>query len=389
MSTFALMTAGAGQALAVGPAPSDPGAPAVQYAVADLGTLGGTNSSAAATDDDTVVGSSQTAGDAATHAFAYNRHTRTMTDLGTLGGTSSNAIAVDGPFVVGMSGLPDGAADHAFAYNLRKHRLTDLGTLGGTSINVTGLSGHTVVGSSSLAGDQVTHAFAYNLLTHTMTDLGTLAGPLGSSSATGISGSIVAGNSVPPGGPVTTEHGFAYNLDTRTMTDLGTLGGTFSTASAVSGHTVVGQSRTAGNAALHGYAYNLLTHARTDLGRSLMISQLVSGNTAVGGDSLLSSTFDLTTQAVVRIGPGNGVTEVSAIKGDLIVGNVFASNSFAFAFDMKTGAFTNLPALGGLNSTASQSSCSGIVVGKAALPPPGPFTANGPFHAAIWVTHTA
>ncbi len=250
VSTFALITAGAGQALAAGPAPADPGTPAVQYTVADLGTLGGTNSSAAAADDDTVVGTSQTTGNAATHAFAYNRHARTMTDLGTLGGT-------------------------------------------------------------------------------------------------------------------------------------------FSTASAVSGHTVVGQSRTAGNAALHGYAYNLLTHARTDLGRSLMISQLVSGNTAVGGDSLLSSTFNLATHAVISIGPGNGVTEVSAIKGDLIVGNVFASNSFAFSFDMKTGAFTNLPALGGLNSTASQSSCSGIVVGKAALPPPGPFTANGPFHAAIWVTHTA
>ncbi|MDJ0344144.1 hypothetical protein QMK19_26410 [Streptomyces sp. H10-C2] len=383
---FVLLSMGAGQVLTAVPAAADSGARVVGYAVDDLGTLGGTASSAAAIDNATVVGTSQITGDATTHAFAYDRHTRTMTDLGTLG-TFSRAIAVEGPFVVGVSGLSDGGPVHGFAYDLPKHTMTDIGTLGGSSISITGLSGHTIVGSSSLAGDLVTHAFAYNLVTHTMTDLGSLAGPSGTSSAADVSGHFVVGTSSLPGGPATSRHGFVYNLLTHTMTDLGTLGGTISTATAISWPVVVGQSRTAGDASLDGYAYNLLTHTRTDLGRSLMISQLVSGKTAVGADSLLAFTFDLTTHAITRIGPGNGVTEVKAIKGDLIVGDVFAPNSFAFAYDVKTATFTKPASLGGLNSVALQSGCHGIVVGSAALPPPDPRTANGPYHAVIWVPH--
>ena len=71
--------------------------------MSDLGTLGGTDSTANSINDrGAVVGFSYTANDAATHAFVYS-HGR-MTDLGTLGGQDSVAAAInDEGAVVGAS----------------------------------------------------------------------------------------------------------------------------------------------------------------------------------------------------------------------------------------------------------------------------------------------
>ncbi len=79
----------------------------------DLGTLGGTDSVANSINDNgSVVGTSETANDAATHAFVYS-HGR-MTDLGTLGGRDSLAAAInDNGAVVGTS-LTSTSAVHGF-----------------------------------------------------------------------------------------------------------------------------------------------------------------------------------------------------------------------------------------------------------------------------------
>ncbi|MEU2775499.1 hypothetical protein ABZ646_21795 [Streptomyces sp. NPDC007162] len=381
-----LLAAGAGPAYGADAPPAGPATPSVRYAVRDLGTLGGTRSEATAIDGSTVVGSSLTNGDATEHAFAYDLRRHTMTDLGTLG-DSSRATGVAGDHVVGESDLSAGGPTHGFVYDLRTRRLVDIGTLGGSRTHVTGLDGDTVVGTSSLPGDAVTHAFAYSLRTRTMTDLGSLAGPSGTSTAAAVSGATVVGSSSLPDTPDTT-HGFAYSLRTGTMTDLGTLGGGSSTANDVSGATVVGQSRTAGNS-LSGYAYDLRTGVRTDLGFHFLIAQLVSGNTVVGGDSLLSSTYDLTTRTIATIGSGRGVTEAKQITGNFIAGDNFAPNSFAFVARADNGAFTYLASLGGLNSAAAQVDRHGVVAGSAALAPTDPVAVNGPFHAAVWVPHPA
>ncbi|WP_157858013.1 hypothetical protein [Streptomyces durhamensis] len=383
-----LLAVGAGPAYgadAASAASGASGAGSVQYTVRDLGTLGGTRSEATAIDGNTIVGSSRTSGDTAEHAFAYDLRRHTMTDLGTLG-DSSKATGVEGDYVVGESDLSTDGPTHGFAYNLRTHRLVDIGTLGGSSTNITGLSGDTVVGTSALTGDAVTHAFAYSLRTRTMTDLGSLAGPSGDSTAAAVSGAIVVGSSSLPSTPATTKHGFAYDLRTRTMTDLGTLGGSSSTANDISGSTVVGQSRTAGNG-LTGYAYDLRTGIRTNLGTHFLAAQLISGSTVVGGDGLLSSSYDLVTHTSAVIGSGRGVTEVKQIAGNVMVGDNFAPNSFAFVARVD-GDFTYLASLGGLNSSATQVNRHGVIAGSAALPPADPVTANGPFHAAVWVPHT-
>ncbi|MEU9391950.1 hypothetical protein AB0D86_18350 [Streptomyces sp. NPDC048324] len=387
LAAAGLLAVGAGPAYGAGLSPAGPAAGSVRYAVHDLGTLGGTRSQATAIDGRTVVGASLTSGDSAEHAFAYDLRRHTMTDLGTLGG-SSRATGVEGNLVVGRSDLSPNGPAHGFVYDLRTHRMVDIGTLGGSRTDITGLDGDTVVGTSSLPGDTVSHAFAYSVRTRTMTDLGSLAGPSGRSSAAAVDGPLVVGTSTLPDTSASTTHGFAYNLRTRTATDLGTLGGSSSTAGDISGSIVVGQSRTAAGS-LAGYAYDLRTGIRTDLGPRFLTAQLVSGTTVVGGDGLLSSAYDLTTHEITMIGSGRGVTEVRQIARNVVVGDNFAPNSFAFVARVDNGDLTYLDSLGGLNSSAAQINTRGVVAGSAALPAADPVTANGPFHAAVWVPRPA
>ncbi len=165
------------------------------YAVSDLGTLGGSASQAYAINNRAlIVGSSVTA-DGGSHAFLFSNGSMTdlgirsslsvatavnasnqlagyyyngdynalwtggkMTDLGTLGGKDSSARGVNGSDqVVGYAYLASGTF-HAF---LRTGgTMLDLGTLGGDysyayAINDAGQ----IVGAAALSGNTRTHAF--------------------------------------------------------------------------------------------------------------------------------------------------------------------------------------------------------------------------------------
>ena len=133
----------------------------------NLGTLGGTWSTAAAINNAGQVVGTSARGDGKLRAFLWARGT--MTGLGTLGGSRSEATDVNAQGdVVGWSYLkgdpkvhPDADAPIAHAFLWRAGRMVDLGTLGGADSRAFGINdkGH-VVGTSTTA-DGATHAFLW------------------------------------------------------------------------------------------------------------------------------------------------------------------------------------------------------------------------------------
>jgi len=125
----------------------------------DLGTFGGTNSYPGAINNSgQVVGSAQTVAKTY-HAFLYSGGT--LGDLGTLGGASSEAAAInDARQVVGRSQTAS-EAYHAFLFS--SGIMIDLGTFGGTESAAVGMNGSgQVVGWADTPGDIVSHAFLYS-----------------------------------------------------------------------------------------------------------------------------------------------------------------------------------------------------------------------------------
>jgi probable HAF family extracellular repeat protein len=129
-----------------------------KYVITDLGTLGGTSSSAVDINNHgQVTGSSATAS-GQTHAFrtGANRTIQPATDdLGTLGGTSSSGEDInDAGQVAGSSS--NGANTRAFrsSANLQPIALTDLGTFDGTANSFgTGINTYgQVAGEAHVAG---------------------------------------------------------------------------------------------------------------------------------------------------------------------------------------------------------------------------------------------
>jgi len=228
--------------------------------IIDLGTLGGTSSSAEGNNaSGQVVGFSETStGD--DYAFLYSNGT--MTDLGTLGGSDSysDAYGINASGQVVGEWATSTGDDYAFLYS--NGTMTDLGTLAGynwvfsvaTGINASGQ----VVGYFLPSTLAYYHPFLYS--NGTMTDLGTLGGPDSSAMGINASGQVVGDSETSTGD----DHAFLYS--NGTMTDLGTLGGSDSYSDAYGindAGQVVGYSETS-NEWNHAFLYSNGT--MTDLG---------------------------------------------------------------------------------------------------------------------------
>lgn len=223
LTTFALMSAWA-----------------QHYAVTDLGTLGGTNSSAYCLNNHGAIVGDAMLPDGRTHAFAFTNGV--MLDLGTMGGTNSHAYGINNQgHIVGMADLTSGM-HHGFLTTNGPGGFTmmDLGTLDGTNSAAFAINDYdAIVGQADLSSG-LSHAFVWTNLASGMMDID--AGDSSSSAGYGMNGS----NQVT---------GFAHFNGTMSafttaagtmgggMSNMGTMGGGASVAYGIGNHgTAVGAS---------------------------------------------------------------------------------------------------------------------------------------------------
>ena len=197
----------------------------------DLGTLGGTSSHARAVsaDGSVIVGDSRTAA-GFIRGFRWTQ-AGGMVEIGTLGaGTTAFGVSADGSVVVGNSSLISGEG-RAFLWT-QAGGMINLGAFGGVSSVARGVSadGLVVIGQSTTPTSGHYAAFRWTTATG-MVDIGSLGGNISSANATNIDGSVVVGSSFLANG--VDNHAFRWTQASG-MVDLGTLGGTVSSASCVS-----------------------------------------------------------------------------------------------------------------------------------------------------------
>jgi probable HAF family extracellular repeat protein len=229
----------------------------VRYNVIDLGTLGGSRSSAMAINNRGQVAGESFTADGQSHAFLYSGGS--MTDLGTLTGTAygySVAYGINNlGQVVGVSSAANGR--HAFLYS--NGTMTDIDTLGNTDSVGREINDHgQITGEIAPVGSQ--HAFLYQ--GGVMTNLGAY-----SSAGRAINNAgVIVGNSM---------YGHFAKYDNGWV-DLDPDSTIYSDASDINDLEVIVGYYQAGSSSQHGFVYS--NGVRTDLG---VLGSGMSGATAI------------------------------------------------------------------------------------------------------------
>jgi len=179
----------------------------------EIGTLGGSDSTANAINNQGVVTGGALTANNAWHAFRYDESLG-MRDLGTLGGSSSVGTAInENGHVVGYADTVDGNY-HAFVDN--GIAMLDLGTFGGKNSYATGVNANGYVVGAAQLPNGYRRAFLYKPGSG-MIELPTLGGRV--SVATGINNAgIVVGASEMP------DHSWhAFMYDGKRVIDIGAM----------------------------------------------------------------------------------------------------------------------------------------------------------------------
>jgi len=214
-----------------------------------------------------------------------------FSNLGTLGGVDSYALAInDAGSIAGSAGVRSGDA-HAFLAS--NGHLTDLGTLGNSSWSAAyGVNNSNQVTGYSTTPDGAFHAFRWDESAG-MVDIGTLGGNSYGMAINDLGD--VAGSSASPQGFL---HGFVWSGGM--MKDLGTLGGGSSSAYGINGSGfVVGSSYVPESANTHAFLWmgsgllDLNSLVPIDSGWELNAAYGINGNGQIVG----SGTFQGQTRA--------------------------------------------------------------------------------------------
>ena len=314
--------------------------------ITDLGTNGGTTSiaNAVSADGSVVVGKSTLSTYVSFHGIfmfqpnhAFRWTAAGMADLGTLGGSESTAVAVsaDGAVVAGQSDLANGRY-HAFRWTAAG--MVDLGALDGSYSYVTGISadGAVLVGDVRRASG-LQHAFRWTAAG--MVDLGLLTGDDSNATAVSADGTVVVGRA-----NLANLQTRAFRWTSAGMVDLGTFGGNYSYATDVSanGAVTIGQAELA-NGQRH--AFRWTSAGLTDLGTLGGTTSIANGVSADGsvvvGEAFLATgnahAFRWTADGMIDLGtfggPNSKATSVSA-DGNVVVGfaDTAAGQSHAFLY---------------------------------------------------------
>ena len=368
------------------------------FSAADLGTLGGSISSAIAINNGgQVTGYSSLAGDSAVGTFVWTA-AGGMVELGTLGGNYTIPAAMNNSGqVVGSSsitrlvvtaspsflGVASGANDvtHAFSWTA-SGGIVDLGTLGGrlsaaSSVNNSGQ----VVGISTKEDNLTSRAFLWTV-TSGMVDLGTLGGSDSEATAINDQGQVIGWSTTADGSP----HGFLWSA-ANGMIDLGTIGGTQSFAAAINNQGQVVGFGENGDGLSHAFLWTaengIVDLTPDDVFFESRASGIDDSGRVAGVRSDLNGTHSFTWTAptgLVNLDALGGTRgDAFAVAGGQVVGDYGPAGNAQFRpFRWtSTGGMVDLGTLGGTNGRAIALNATGDIVGRSV-------TAAGAQHATLW-----
>jgi probable HAF family extracellular repeat protein len=312
----------------------------------------------------------------------------TIQDLGTLGGTFSTATAINAAgVVVGSSNLTEGGFRHAFVW--QDGVMSDLGTPGveseATAINRRDV----IVGWSRVAGEGQR---AVRWVNGTIEDLG-VGGP--NSQAVDINDfGVIVGWS---GGTDPFRDRRAFRWEDGVLTDLGTLGGTWATAGAINNRgIIVGASEAPGGDLWHAFRWEkgvmqdlgtggrMPPSAATDINdKGEIVGYLGPELDSQGSELERRLPFLYSHGVLAEIGDlgqqtfPNGISHRSLIVGERLE-DPFDAFGTRDAWVWENGVFTLLPELSDGNSSALGVNRRDEIVGYSQN------TAEGFTHAVLW-----